>query len=1049
MNKKVLTLCAGFLLAGGLNAFAESFPIGSSMVTGTDFSSGGDYYLVNTINGVNYAYGFEADPNDPNVVIEKVTAITDTNLERDEYKDYVWTVTENELTGVGVTPVLYGYTLVNKATGKTLIFDSTGAVDTDYSDNPATLDDKSTFFFFASAAQYKTMTASALAYDGYQYQISSTPAELVLFSASGLERKGTFSGTSTFSFYSVEDKTVGIDELNDLYNSTGFNLKLNDDEYKDVANIFADQRIKAIKVGRGVNLTDPVTSPVASETDYGFPAGTYFVVSTPAGAYPENASGNVGAQYEYLQQCTFIAVNPVENDINGKAEREAGKGFQLTTVLGSDMNKYLGADKQKQPKGRQISVSNACFEVSKDVNDDYAIVVNKFWFNKAKADAIKDTDAQESKEDYNITVTKKGGEDNDNVFYLTTDAGTAKSFIFEMQEVFTQKALDWLNTNGMAAYNVQFVNTEDEVAEDMYLYCPAYGNKAYAKGAKFVDLNAPETQFVITDVNTDDNSLTFTNRANHNQSITVKLYEETDGVYSIAVDPDDQANDDFTVISVDNNGNLNEGEELSIHGQWAKITPATVDKFAGAWDVDDETEVTMLFARDNTPTSNKLYVHRTVDNNGKYTDNLNVSNKLSDALQFRLCKEKDPKYITNIYAYKSGDQVLYKSQGDTIAYYTYKFQAYKDGVAIDKWLVWGTPTANQYGLTSNENGAGDFIIKDNVDGSVSIVTSGKYDHTQFVAVKGWKEVKQTIGDFDEDPIQSGELSDANVMQANYVKTYLNIESPEVTLDPKSSYVTMKSDMGVYITMQEDSRDAIVVSNEPMTIRLFVTDADRQVPNFLVATGYDNASKERMFLFNPTDSVNYLVAEGDYDKEYQWGEGLNKAIFKKAYLNEAEAAHDTLFTEIKGKNVAVSNDADNNKNVQGGLDKFKFQIILAEDEDNLYWIRQNGEYLTSVNGKLAFSGDLLYRPQALKVEVEATDMPTANEGINAADEAVKVVATNGAVIVKGAEGKNVVVSTILGKVVANEVLNSDNETIAAPAGIVVVSVDGESFKVAVK
>ena len=63
MNKKVLTLCAGFLLAGGLNAFAESFPIGSSMVTDTDFSSGGSYYLVNTINGVNYAYGFEADPN--------------------------------------------------------------------------------------------------------------------------------------------------------------------------------------------------------------------------------------------------------------------------------------------------------------------------------------------------------------------------------------------------------------------------------------------------------------------------------------------------------------------------------------------------------------------------------------------------------------------------------------------------------------------------------------------------------------------------------------------------------------------------------------------------------------------------------------------------------------------------------------------------------------------------------------------------------------------------------------------------------------------------
>ena len=409
----------------------------------------------------------------------------------------------------------------------------------------------------------------------------------------------------------------------------------------------------------------------------------------------------------------------------------------------------------------------------------------------------------------------------------------------------------------------------------------------------------------------------------------------------------------------------------------------------------------------------------------EYTGDLFVSNKLSNALQFQLIKDKQPTYITNIYAYKSGDQVLYKSQGDTVAYYTYKLQAYQDGRAIDMWLKWNS-TDSQYGLTDTKTSAENFIIKDNVDGSVSILTSPKYDYTQFIAVKGWKEEDQTIGGFDGDPIKYGVLSDANAMQANYVKTYLNIESPEVTLDPKSTYVTMKSDMGVYITMQEDSRDAIVVSNEPMTIRLFVTDADRQVPNFLVATGYDNASKERMFLFNPTDSVNYLVAEGDYDKEYQWGEGLNKAIFKKAYLNEAEAAHDTLFTEIKGKNVAVSNNADNNKNVQGGLGKFKFQIVLAEDEDNLYWIRQNGEYLTSVNGKLAFSGDLLYRPQALKVEVTDTDMPTANESINAA-EAVKVVATNGAVIVKGAEGKNVVVSTILGKVVANEVLNSDNET----------------------
>ncbi len=80
-------------------------------------------------------------------------------------------------------------------------------------------------------------------------------------------------------------------------------------------------------------------------------------------------------------------------------------------------------------------------------------------------------------------------------------------------------------------------------------------------------------------------------------------------------------------------------------------------------------------------------------------------------------------------------------------------------------------------------------------------------------------------------------------------------------------------------------------------------------------------------------------------------------------------------------------------------------------------------------------------------VEAGSDITANEEI--ATSSVVVAGVNGAVVVKGAEGKNVIVSTILGKVVANEVVSSDNATIAAPAGVVVVSVDGESFKVVVK
>ena len=104
------------------------------------------------------------------------------------------------------------------------------------------------------------------------------------------------------------------------------------------------------------------------------------------------------------------------------------------------------------------------------------------------------------------------------------------------------------------------------------------------------------------------------------------------------------------------------------------------------------------------------------------------------------------------------------------------------------------------------------------------------------------------------------------------------------------------------------------------------------------------------------------------------------------------------------------------------------------------------YLKTVNGVVVVAKGYT-KGEEFNLTAETSD-PTANETITA-EGAVSVVATDGAVTIKGAEGKNVVIATILGKVVANETVNSDNETIAVPAGIAVVSVDGESFKVVVK
>ena len=134
------------------------------------------------------------------------------------------------------------------------------------------------------------------------------------------------------------------------------------------------------------------------------------------------------------------------------------------------------------------------------------------------------------------------------------------------------------------------------------------------------------------------------------------------------------------------------------------------------------------------------------------------------------------------------------------------------------------------------------------------------------------------------------------------------------------------------------------------------------------------------------------------------------------------------------------------------EEFKIQTLWKDYNPdtygtNAYKAPSEEGYLRWVNGCVVVDNGYA-KGDVFDMNEDETRTPTANEEITA-ESSVVVAGVNGAVVVKGAEGKSVIVSTILGKVVANEVLTSDNATIAAPAGVVVVSVDGESFKVVVK
>ena len=195
-------------------------------------------------------------------------------------------------------------------------------------------------------------------------------------------------------------------------------------------------------------------------------------------------------------------------------------------------------------------------------------------------------------------------------------------------------------------------------------------------------------------------------------------------------------------------------------------------------------------------------------------------------------------------------------------------------------------------------------------------------------------------------------------------------------------------------------------------------------------------------------------------------GDRKDVIDPVKLNKAMEAKQIVWNVLNGKHqnyafslrytddehidvLLESRGRDEEGNMEGAIGTFN-QASWLRIENGVPVLAQpynfNGNH-TQIGSSSSMQDLFANQAQILNVNKGQTQEATANENISAGN--VVVAGVDGAVVVKGAEGKNVIVSTILGKVVANEVVSSDNAQISAPAGIVVVSVDGESFKVVVK
>ena len=127
-------------------------------------------------------------------------------------------------------------------------------------------------------------------------------------------------------------------------------------------------------------------------------------------------------------------------------------------------------------------------------------------------------------------------------------------------------------------------------------------------------------------------------------------------------------------------------------------------------------------------------------------------------------------------------------------------------------------------------------------------------------------------------------------------------------------------------------------------------------------------------------------------------------------------------------------------------RFKFRYADEAGEE-LMMINENGKSVKIVNDAIvAVDAD---DADAMKVTVERVTAPTDNADIDEVS-GINVVAGKGTVTIQNAAGKKVAITNILGQVIATSVISSDNATISVPAGVAIISVDGEeSAKAIVK
>ena len=219
-----------------------------------------------------------------------------------------------------------------------------------------------------------------------------------------------------------------------------------------------------------------------------------------------------------------------------------------------------------------------------------------------------------------------------------------------------------------------------------------------------------------------------------------------------------------------------------------------------------------------------------------------------------------------------------------------------------------------------------------------------------------------------------------------------------------------------------------------------------------ADAMENRAVKGRFLINLVDTAFAYKQDHLHNNPYINMVEADENLAKLSFV-EGIHANDTLYITRKGGEVvklAMDTTAFNVakfafRYVDNDAKSFKIQTQYKNyDAKTLkaFEASANDEgYLRWVNGTIVVTNRYA-NGETFNMEENYAGDPVANE--NAPEVAgISVIAKDGAVIISGAQGKKVTISNVLGQTVANTVISSDKAEIAAPAGVVVVAVEGEA------